>query len=497
MPAQNRDAFFESMDKQGLALTFEDVTIATRRSAIPGPDVDTRSMFSEHVGLEFPVVSAAMDTVTTATMATAMARLGGIGVIHAGLSPKEQGKEVRRVKHALNGRIEDPITVQEDDTLGQVLERHQKYDFTTYPVTTKEGTLVGMFTDADRIFELGDRDVLIGDIMTPRSGLVVADPDTDYRTAFTTMKDAGKKKTLPLVDDEGRLTAMYVLSDIERLMLGNPDDYNLDDRSRLRVAAAVPTNKTTLERIQEMDGYVDAVVIDTSQGDSRFVFETLQEIKNAYPELDVVAGNITDGASAVDLAKSGANGIKVGQGPGSICTTRDELGIGTPQLTAVYECARALRDEGLGHIPVCADGGIAKRGHIIKALAAGASSVMMGRRLAGTDEAPGFVITVNGITMKDFYGMGSERALRTNASARERYAAQGIDPLPEGVESRVPYEGAVSNIIERDKQGVRRSMSMQGMRDIPQLQAEAKFRRMTDAGKRESTTHDVEVLAVQ
>ncbi len=489
-----RNDFFRTTEQQGLALTFDDVRLVTARSRVSPGDIDLSSQFSRNVELGVPLVSAAMDTVTTADMAIAMAKLGGLGVLHAGLSPEQQGKEVRRVKHELHGLIEKPITVNPTDTLGEVLEMcdRRNFDFRTFPVVDDNDRFVGLITQNDFDFSLGKRDVLIKNTMTPAEEIITGSANTDVESAFKQMKHH-KKKTLPLIDENGAVRGMYVLSDVVRQMAGNPDQYNLDSAGRLVVAAAVPTDEGAIERIEAMSGYLDAVVVDSAQGDSDFALNTLKLIKNTYPDLDVVVGNISSGQSAKELADAGADGIKVGQGPGSICTTRIETGIGSPQVSAVYECVEAITGS---QVPICADGGIVNRGDVSLAIAAGASSVMMGSQLAGTKETPGEVTSYKGALVKLYRGMGSASAMQDSEASRKRY---GVDkskgtPLPEGVESYVPYKGPVDDVVGQLIKALRKSMSYVGSADIQAHRANTRFVRVTNAGMNESRPHDVTVI---
>lgn len=490
----DRVAFFESMEQQGLALTFDDVRLETGPSDVATSEVELASNFSRNVDLRVPFVSAAMDTVTTADMAIAMAKLGGIGVIHAAFSPEQQGKEVRKVKHELNGVIPKPITFNQMCSLAEVLEECERrgFRFRTFPIVDDDDRFVGLLTENDFGFTLGDGSALVWGAMTPFEEVITGSQDYSPREAFEVMR-RHKKKTLPLINDEGMIAGMYVLSDVVRNLEGNPDQYNLDSSGRLRVAAAVPTDEGALERIEAMNGYLDVAVIDSAQGDSRFALETLRLVKATYPDLDVVVGNISSARSSKMLADAGADGIKVGQGPGSICTTRIETAIGTPQVTAVYECVKALQGS---DVPVCADGGIVNRGDVSLAIAAGASSVMMGGQLAGTKEAPGEVITHNGQLVKLYRGMGSASALRESEASRKRYGddkATGA-PLPEGVESLVPYKGPLASVADQLVKALRKSMSYVGSPDIFSHRTQTRFFRVTNAGMRESKPHDVTVI---
>lgn len=493
--ALDKQAFFGAMNAQGLALTFDDVRLATRRSDYTASAVSIASRFSRNVELRSPIASAAMDTVTTAKMAIAMAKMGGIGVIHAGLTPTEQRDEVRKVKHALNGRIDKPICVRLDQTLAEVAAMCQTRDFAfrTFPVIDDAGHFAGLLTQNDFDFGMARPATKISAVMTPAADVVTGRETLDVARAFTLMKKH-KKKTIPLVDGEANVKGLYVLSDVVRLVGGNPDNYNLDARGRLRVAAAVPTDDGALERIELMGDYLDVAVIDSAQGDSKFAFSTLKAIKRAHPKLDVVVGNVSSAESARLLAEAGADGIKVGQGPGSICTTRIETGIGCPQVTAIYECVEAAREY---DVPVCADGGITSPGDISIAIAAGASCVMMGSKLAGTSESPGEVtVGDNGQMVKLYRGMGSPTAMRDSAASRARYGVDGTagKPLSEGVESYVAYKGSVIEVLDHYIKALRKSMSYVGSADIAAHQSDTRFIRITNAGYRESQPHDVAVI---
>lgn len=484
-----REQFFETMEQQGLALTYDDVRLVTGPSEVTAAEVDISSYFSRNVRVLAPFISAAMDTVTTADMAIAMAKMGGVGVIHSSMTAKEQGAQVRRVKHELSGLIEEPITVNSSNSLGEVLEEcaRRGFDFRTFPVVDDYGVFRGLLTQNDFDLCLGDRSVKIGDIMTPALDVVTGVAGQSPSEAFSIMK-ASKKKTLPLINDEGKVVGLYVLSDVVRTLSGNPEQFNLDSKGRLVVAAAVPTNESALERIEAMLGYLDVVVLDSAQGDSRFAFETLKLIKNTYPNLDVVAGNISSGESAKKLVDTGADGVKVGQGPGSICTTRIETGIGTPQVTAVYECVKAIRGSG---VPVCADGGIANRGDVPIAIGAGAHTVMMGSQLAGTKEAPGEILIRDGQRVQLYRGMGSASALADSEASRARYGGR---VLPEGVESVVPYRGNVAEVLTLFRSALAKGMAYVGSPDIEAHRQNARFVRITGSGMRESRPHDVGVL---
>lgn len=498
MSSAEKAQFFDKMDELGLALTFDDVRLRTRSGAdeeLPAI-LDIESRFSRNVRLKLPFVSAAMDTVTSGDMAIAMAKLGGLGVIHAAMSIDEQRDEVRRVKKEVNGLIEKPICVRDGDTLEDVLRMcdQRKFKFRTFPVVDSENKLVGIISSKD--FEYpDDHSGLISSVMTPISRVVTAGTDTTIEEAYHTMQRS-KRNTLPLLNEDGTVGGLYVFSDVSRICR-NIDQYNVDENGQLVSAAAVSTispESDTLERIEALEKYLDVVVLDTADGDSYYAFHTLDEIKSNFPKLDVVVGNISDGASARELAERGADGIKVGQGPGSICTTRRETGIGTPQVTAVHDCIQALGED-FKDIPVCADGGISQHGDIPIAFAAGAHSVMMGRMLAGTKEAPGEVFAKpDGSVWKRYRGMGSREALAENAVSRERYGAKGGVFLPEGISSVIAFEGPVEDVVTVCKLALLKSMRYVKARDLTYLREETNLRRITNAGLRESHPHDVDQI---
>jgi len=493
MPALSKADFFAVMKKEGLALTFDDVRLETRASEFAPAEVDLRSRFSRNVPLKLPIVSAAMDTVTDAKMAIAIACMGGIGVIHAGFTAEEQRREVRRVKLFLNGRIDNPVCVYGTDTLQDILSmcKDRQYEFRTFPVIDKKNSFIGLLTQNDFDFA-ADMKKSAKAVMTPASQVTVANPKTSINQAYKMMLKS-KKKTLPLLNNDGTVAGLYIFSDVNRIVGGDSGMYNVDANGRLRVAAAVPTDEEALDRVRDMRKYLDVAVIDSAQGDSKFARQTLTKLKKAFPDLDVVVGNISSASSAKALVKLGADGIKVGQGPGSICTTRIETGIGSPQVSAVYECVAAINDP---DIPVCADGGLRSPGDISIALAAGAHSVMMGSMLAGTNEAPGELIELeSGARVMLYRGMGSPSALRDSAASRKRYGVEGAGvPLAEGVESYIPYKGPVRDVLDRYTKALRKSMSYVGSADIKHHRTDTRFIRITNAGLNESHPHDVNVI---
>lgn len=496
MPKQNqvfkKDKFFEKIESLGLALSYGDVRLKTAYSEVAPGDVNLQSRFSRNVPLNAPLISSPMDMVTEHKMAIALALNGGLGIIHRALKIKDQAKEVSRVKFYLNGLIEKPICVRADETVKSILNlaADKGYAFRSFPVLDGRGKLAGLISGSDLEF-CRDRQVKASRIMTKFKNLITAPAGTGLKQAFSLMQKT-KKKILPLIDQQNKLAGLYVYSDVKRIVSGGSPAYNLDDRGNLRVGAAVGAGAEALLRAELLvERGADVLVIDTAHGDSRAVFETLKELKKKYPEIDVVAGNVSEAESAERLAKAGADGIKVGQGPGSICTTRVVAGIGCPQVTAVYNCARALRGSG---VPVSADGGIEYSGDATVALAAGAASVMLGKMLAGTDEAPGQVFVRNGLPVKHYRGMGSLGAMRESRAARERYVQNetGKDKLvPEGVEAVVPYKGEVAKIIFQILGGVKSGLGYAGAADIAELQAKADFYYISSAGLSESHPHGV------
>lgn len=493
----SKEAFFESMEAQGVALTYDDVRLRTAPSEVSPSEVDITSHFSTNVELKVPMVSAAMDTVTESSMAIAMAKLGGLGIVHAGLSIEDQRAKVRRVKLHLNGLIEKPITARDNQTLAEILEECEtrRFDFRTFPVVDENDRVIGILTQGDFDFSDNVHEDVVGDVMTPVGKVITAKVGLELPEAYEVMK-ASKKKMLPLLDVDGRIAGMYILSDVLRIARDNPYQYNLDSNSQLRVGAAVPTDpQEAVDRINAMNGYIDVAVIDTAQGDSKYARATLKRLKEEFSNIDIVVGNISEGVSARMLAELGADGIKVGQGPGSICTTRVETGIGCPQVTAVYDCVRAIRESGL-HVPVCADGGISSAGDIPIAIAAGAHSVMMGSRLAGTKESPGETELIDGQLVKLYRGMGSPSALRDSAASRKRYSISGAGkPLAEGVESYIPFKGSVVEPMDHYIKALRKSMSYVGAATIEDHRLNTGLRRITNAGIRESHPHDVRVVS--
>ena len=482
----------ERAREEGLALTFNDVRLRTDYAEIMPDDVDIKSRFSRNVGLKIPIVSAAMDTVTEYALAIELAKLGGIGVIHRSLSLEDQVFHVARVKHHLNGLIEKPICVNQDEKISSVLSKRESkgYKFHSFPVLNENRRLVGIVTGNDFEF-CEDSSLNIREIMTAE--LLTAPEGTSIDDAYRLMCKE-KKKILPLINENGNISGMYVFSDVRRIKTRSAETYNVDARGQLRVAAAVGVGKEALERVSRLfDKNVDVIVIDTAHGDSKAVIDTLKKIKRDY-SLDVVVGNISIGDSAKRLADAGADGIKVGQGPGSICTTRVIAGIGRPQVSAIYDCVKSI--EGY-NVPICADGGLRNSGDIPVAIGAGAHSVMVGSMLAGTEEAPGEIVYFEGLQWKNYRGMGSIGAMEKSISSRERYQQKQTGKnqlIPEGVEGRVLYKGKLADILFQYIGGLRRGMGYAGAASIEELREKGDFDRITSAGFSESHPHDIEII---
>ena len=457
-------------------LTFDDVLLVPAYSEVLPREVDVKTRFSRNIALNIPIVSAAMDTVTEAPLAIALAREGGIGVIHKNMSIAEQAAQVRRVKRAENGMIYDPITISKDNTVGDALNLMKENKIGGIPVVDADRKLIGIVTNRDLRFQ-PDMSRRIGEVMTPGDRLITTHR-TELEHASAVLLN-NKIEKLPVVDDEGRLVGLITYKDITKVQ-DHPNACK-DAKGRLRVAALVAED-------------VDAVVLDSAHGHSRNIVRTLRQIKEVYPSLDVVVGNIATGEAAKFLIDAGADGIKVGIGPGSICTTRIIAGVGVPQLSAIYAAASAAKGSG---VPVIADGGLRYSGDIVKALAAGGDSVMIGSMFAGTEEAPGETIIYNGRKFKAYRGMGSIDAMK--AGSADRYFQKGCEGninklVPEGIVARVPFKGALSETVYQLIGGLRSGMGYCGAKDIPTLQT-AKFIRITASGMHESHPHDVTITS--
>ncbi len=481
------DQFMAAFPFEGL--TFDDISLVTQYSDFLPHDTDVSSHFSRSIKLNIPFVSAAMDTVTESEMAIAMARLGGIGVIHKNLSPERQAEEVRKVKLYLNGVIQTPVVFHPEQTVAEMLaeKKRKKYSFSGFPIVDNAGKLVGIITSKDIKF-LTDYNIKISEVMT--SKLVSAPADTAIADAYQIMLK-NKVGKLPMVDKEGKLTGLFSFLDARTLIAGDEPGYNRDSRHQLRVAAAIgPYDEARAEAL--VNAGADALVIDTAHGDSKGVIETVALFKNRYgSKVDIVAGNIATAEGAKALADAGADGVKVGIGPGSICTTRVVAGVGVPQVSAVYAVRKAIASD----IPVIADGGIKQSGDVAKALAVGASCVMMGSALAGTSESNGDVVLHQGRSYVAYRGMGSLEAMKCNKGSRERYGQDDVESdnelVPQGIEAMVPFRGAVRNVIHQFVGGLRYSFGYCGAKTIQEFQEKAKMVRVSAAGLREAHPHDV------
>lgn len=466
-------------------LTFDDVLLIPAYSEVLPKTVELSTKFSRNIDLNIPFVTAAMDTVTEAPMAIAIAREGGIGVIHKNMSIEDQARQVSIVKRAENGMIYDPVTIKRGKTVGDALAIMAEYHIGGIPVVDDEGKLVGIVTNRDLRFQR-DKSVLIDTVMT-KENLIVTHQKTDLESASQILLEH-KIEKLPVVDEENHLIGLITYKDITKA-----EDKPMackDSKGRLRVAAGVGVTTDTFDRISALvTAGVDAIVIDTAHGHSKFVIEKVKEAKAHFPEVDIVVGNVATGEAAKMLVEAGADAIKVGIGPGSICTTRVVAGVGVPQLSAVYDVAKAL--EGTG-IPLIADGGLRYSGDVVKALAAGGYSVMIGSLVAGTEEAPGETILFNGRKFKSYRGMGSLEAMENGS--KDRYFQAGEKDVkklvPEGIAGRVPYKGTVQEVVYQLVGGLRSGMGYCGAKTIEALH-HAKFTRITSAGVLESHPHEV------
>jgi IMP dehydrogenase len=470
----------------GEGLTYDDVLLVPAYSEVLPREVNISSQFTRNITLHTPVVAAAMDTVSESSMAIAMARAGGIAVIHKNMSIAAQAAEVRKVKRSESGMIQDPITLHETANVGDALTIMAEHKIGGIPVVDAEGVLKGIVTNRDLRFEK-NYEKPIREVMTSEN-LVTTDKPKDLETAESILQEK-KIEKLPVVSVDGKLMGLITYKDI--LKLRRYPNACKDNFGRLRCAAAVGVTGDTMERVEALvKAGVDAVVIDTAHGHSKGVIETLKKVKAAFGDkIDVIVGNIATGAAAKALVEAGADGVKVGIGPGSICTTRVIAGVGVPQLTAVTDVAEALKGTG---VPMIADGGIRYTGDIAKAIAGGASTIMIGSMLAGTEESPGETIIYEGRKFKSYRGMGSLEAMQHGS--KDRYFQDAEDDIkklvPEGISGRVPFKGSVMEVMHQIIGGLRAGMGYCGASNITQLQ-EAKFIRITNAGIKESHPHDV------
>ena len=470
----------------GEGLTYDDVLLVPAYSEVLPRDTNLTAQFSRNIELKVPIVSAAMDTVTESAMAIAIARQGGIGVVHKNMSIGQQANEVRKVKRSENGMIQDPVTLKGNATVGDALDIMKEHKIGGIPVVNDEKLLVGIVTNRDLRFEK-KRSRPVNEVMTSEN-LIVTEDGSDFTTAEQMLREYRIEK-LPVVDGEGQLVGLITYRDIIKLTefpMSCKDNYG-----RLRVAAAVGVTSDTMERVQALvDAGVDAVIVDTAHGHSKGVIDLVKKVKDAFSEIDIVCGNVATGAAALDLVKAGADAIKVGIGPGSICTTRIIAGVGMPQLSAVMNVAKALKGSG---VPVIADGGVRYTGDIVKALAGGGNTVMVGSMLAGTSESPGETIIFEGRRFKGYRGMGSLEAMQKGS--KDRYFQDAEDDLkklvPEGITGRVPYKGTVQEVMYQIAGGLRAGMGYCGAPNINTLQIDAQFVRITNAGMKESHPHDI------
>ena len=470
-------------------LTFDDVLLVPAYSEVLPREVSTVGRFSRNITLNIPIVSAAMDTVTEATLAIALAREGGIGVVHKNMSIAAQAAHVRRVKRAESGMIYDPVTILKDNTVGDALQIMQENKIGGIPVVDNEGMLIGIVTNRDLRFQ-SDMERKIEEVMTKDN--IVTTHETDLKSAAKVLLE-NKIEKLPVVDNNGKLIGLITYRDITKLK-DNPMACK-DAKGRLRVAAGIGITPDAMDRVAALVAEeVDAVVLDSAHGHTKGVVDLLRKIKSTYPNLDVVVGNIATAEAAKYLIENGADGIKVGIGPGSICTTRIIAGVGVPQLSAIYDASTEAKKAG---VPIIADGGLRYSGDIVKALAAGGNCVMVGSMFAGTEESPGETIIYNGRKFKAYRGMGSIDAMK--AGSADRYFQKGSEGnimklVPEGIVGRVPFKGKLAETVYQLVGGIRAGMGYCGAKDIDTLQ-QARFIRITSSGVTENHPHDITITS--
>ncbi len=467
------------------ALTFDDVLLVPAESSVLPSTADTRTRVTKDITLNIPLLAAAMDTVTESRMAIAMAQAGGMGVIHKNLDIEAQAREVRRVKRFESGIVYHPVTLRPDQTLADAKALIERYNFTGFPVVDEGGHVVGIVTNRDMRFAPSD-DTPVSVMMTSQNLAMLTEP-ADRDQAKSLMRERRIEKLL-VTDSEGKLTGLLTLKDSEQAVL-NPTACK-DKLGRLRVAAATGVGDAGFERAEALiDSGVDIVVIDTAHGHSSGVLDTVRRVKALSGDFQVVAGNVATGAATRALIDAGADGVKVGIGPGSICTTRMVAGVGVPQLTAIMDCAKAA-----GDVPVIADGGIKFSGDFAKAIAAGASAAMVGSMIAGTDESPGEVILYQGRSFKSYRGMGSLGAMARGSADRYFQKDAASDKLvPEGIEGQVPYKGPVSTVLHQMVGGLRAAMGYTGNGTVADMRGGCNFVKITGAGLKESHVHDVRI----
>jgi IMP dehydrogenase len=471
----------------GEALTFDDVMLVPLASGILPSEVDLRSSLSRNISINIPIISAAMDTVTESALAIAMAREGGIGIIHKNMPIDQQAAEVDRVKRSESGMISNPFTLGPDASVAEALALMARFKISGVPITDKSGTLVGILTNRDLRF-LDRIDLPVKEVMTTENLITVP--------IGTTLEDAkgvlhkNRIEKLPVVDEDFRLKGLITVKDIQKKM--EYPNASVDDKGRLRVGAAVGVARDMGDRVRALvNAHTDVIVVDSAHGHSRGVIKTVKELKSLRPEVDVVAGNVVTAEGARDLIAAGADGVKVGVGPGSICTTRVVAGVGVPQVTAIMDC-REVCEKAM--VPLVADGGVKYSGDIAKAIAAGAHCVMIGSLFAGTEESPGELVLYEGRSYKVYRAMGSIGAMKQGSS--DRYFQEGRESqklVPEGIEGRVPYRGALSATVFQLVGGLRAGMGYCGARDIEEMRSKARFVRISHAGLIESHPHDVNI----
>ncbi|MCR5750483.1 MAG: IMP dehydrogenase [Kiritimatiellae bacterium] len=473
-------------------LTYDDVTLVTQYADFLPDETSLETKLTSRLKMKVPFMSAAMDTVTEAPMAIAMALAGGIGCIHKNLEEADQAAQVARVKNHLNGLIASPVCFHENDDISFLRSEKSRLGlkFNGFPVLDKDGRLVGMITSSDMRFAPMNA-MKLRDVMQPCP--ITGDRTTTLKKAYDLMRKA-KIGKLPLVDKDGRVIGLYSFTDVARIIENSNAGYNCDERFRLRVSASVSGGKGDLNRVERLvEAGVDVIVVDSAHGHSKGIIEMTKYIVKKFPKVDVIAGNIATGEAAKALAKAGAHAVKVGIGPGSICTTRVVCGVGIPQLTAVYNAAKALRGT---DVAIIADGGIKLSGDVPKAIGVGADSVMLGSVLAGTEESPGEKIYSNGRQYVVYRGMGSMAALKNGKGSRARYFQDNEadeELVPQGIEGMVPYSGHVKSIMTQFCGGLRASLGYCGARTIPELQEKARYYRVTAAGLREARPHDITI----
>ena len=478
------------MTIEKLALTFDDVLLKPNYSDVRPRETDLSTKLTRNLNINIPLLSAAMDTVTEFQLAIAIAQEGGIGVVHKNLSVEEQAAQVNRVKKFESGVITDPITVAPDITIREVLEITRKNNISGVPVVQNDET-VGIVTNRDLRYE-NRLDALVSSVMTPKEDLITVREGEEKEEVLRLLHHHRIEKVL-VVDDNFKLKGMITAKDFQKAT-----DFPLaskDDNGALIVAAAVGVEGDSDDRVEALHkSGVDVIVIDTAHAHSKSVIEKIKFIKTKYPKLELIVGNIVTAEAATALAEAGADAVKVGIGPGSICTTRIIAGVGMPQVTAIIDVAEALKGKG---IPVIADGGIRYSGDIAKAIAAGADSIMLGSLFAGTEESPGEVELYQGRSFKSYRGMGSLGAMAEKHGSKDRYFQGDVDIndklVPEGIEGRVPFKGSLTQIVEQLIGGLRQSMGYTGCKNIEELQTKTEFVRITDAGRKENHVHDVSI----